>query len=115
MSKTKDSGEDLGKAFDELGSGVINAVAGCAGAGCELNGLVDSEGREVNIVLWAVLDISTEVSAKLLRRNGVVVDIAFDLVVLLALVGEGLEEGRASSTRATEYDYGELSEWKQRE
>ena len=55
------------------------------------NCLFNREGRKVDVVLGAVLDISTVMAVNVRRGNGVVVDRARDRNIFVTEVCEGLE------------------------
>lgn len=79
--------------------------SGHLGARCEAKGLVDGEGGEVDVVLLAVDNISTELVAEVVRCDaGGVVHEAVDGVVGFVLVGERFEEGGAACARAAKDD-----------
>lgn len=46
----------------------------------------------MDVVLWAVLDIAAEVFTEVVGGDGVVVDVALNGVVLLAVIGERLQK-----------------------
>ena len=87
MTQTEYGLEHLGDLTDMLlARHAGEAVLRRAHLGRETERLVDLESGEVDIVLLAVNDIATMVSLDLRGRKRVVVNGAFDTVVLLALI-----------------------------
>ena len=105
MAETEYSGKDVGDGFDVVlpAFSVCSRVRGTS-LGCEPDRFLDGEGREVDVVLRRVLDVTAIISGDLLGGQGVVVDIALNFVVGIALVCEHLEERRASGAWTTQHD-----------
>lgn len=82
-----------------LSTGLGDSGLGCTCCSGEGEGLSDGEGGEMDIVLGAILHVATIVLSDFLRRQGIVMDIAINVVVLAALVGQILEEGATSRSR----------------
>jgi hypothetical protein len=59
----------------------------------------------MDVVFWAVLDVSAEMVADVLGRERIVMDVALDGVVFGALIGQGFQQCGAARARATEYHW----------
>lgn len=70
--------------------------------------MIDQERLTMNIVLINVEDVATVMLLKLFRRNGIIRHLAVDGLVLVALIGDDLEEGAASTAGLSENDCGRL-------
>ena len=87
MAETKYSGKDVGDGFDVIFPAF--AVGSCVwgtSLGCEPNRFLDGEGREMDVVLGRILDVTTIIGGNFLGGEGVVVNIALDLVIGIALI-----------------------------
>jgi hypothetical protein len=58
----------------------------------------------VNVVLWAIYDVSAEMLPDVFRGKRVVRNLTLYSMVLSTLISEGLEEGAASRPRFTKND-----------
>jgi hypothetical protein len=78
MLQTEDRRKDLGELVNKFRSGGVDSCLGNAGLGREIEGLLDREGGEVNVVLWTILYIATVMPGNLVGGEGVVMDIPLD-------------------------------------
>jgi len=105
MTKTEDGGEDVGDFFDKLvPSLTIRSCMWGASLGREPDRFLDGQGGEVNVVFGGVLDVTAIVSSDILWSEGIIVDVAPNGVVSIALVRKHLEERCASGSWATQHD-----------
>lgn len=105
MVKTKGSREDVSDFFDKVTPGLtIRSHVWRPGLGSESDCFLDGQGREMNIVLGRVLDITTIMSGDLLRGERAVSNIALNIVVCVTLVCEYFEKCRASGSWTAQYD-----------
>jgi len=106
MTKPENSGQDVGDGFDVVvpALAVRSRVWGTS-LGCEPNRFLDGEGREMNVVLGGVLDVTAIVIGDLLGGQGTVVDITLDVVVGIALVCDHFEERCASRSWAPQHNW----------
>lgn len=102
MPQTEDSDEDISERLPEVLARLIEAGTGRASTGGELDGLLDSEGREVDIVFGRVLNVASEVLLEFGRGERIVVNVAGHRAVLFPMVGESLEQSAAASAWASE-------------
>jgi len=58
----------------------------------------------VNVVLWAIYDVSTKMLPDVFRGKRVVRNLSLYSMILSALISEGLEEGAASRPWFTKND-----------
>jgi len=106
MTKSENSGEDVSDGFDV----VVPALTICScvwgtSLGGEPNRFLDGEGREMDVILGGVLNVTAIMGGDLLGSQGTEVDISLDIVVCIALVCEHLEECRASRPWAPQHDW----------
>ena len=96
MSQTKNSGEHFGAVAGEILARPIDAYPGCTRGSGKRKGFADRKRWEMDVVLWAVQDIATEMFLEVVGGDGVVVDVARNSVVLLAVIGERLQKRAAA-------------------
>jgi hypothetical protein len=70
---------------------ILETVMGCTHLGRKPQGLIDRESREMNVILGAINDISTEFLGDLLGGKRVIVDLPFDEMIFCALIGKRLQ------------------------
>jgi hypothetical protein len=80
----------------------------CAHLGGKPQGLVDCEGREMNIVLGAVRDVAAEVLGDVFRGERVVVHFTLNEMIFCALISESFQKRAASRARASQDHCGEV-------
>ncbi len=68
-------------------------------------GFRQPKATEVDVVFWAIQDIATEMFLEVVGGDGVVVDVARNSVVLLAMIGERLQKRGAARPWASQDDY----------
>jgi len=95
MAKTKHSLENSRDLLCVILPRTYQPVARRSGCGRKFKRLVDRQCREVDIVFWAVLDVSSEMFLQIFGGKRVVVDGSLNRVVLLPLVGESFQESTA--------------------
>lgn len=106
MTKAEDSGKDIGDFFDVVVPALtIRSSMWGTSLGRKPNRFLDGEGREMNIVLGGVLDVTTVMSGDFVGSQRIVMDITPDVVVGVALVCEHFEECRASRSRAAQNNW----------
>ncbi len=105
MSQTKNSGEHFGGVVGEILAGPIDADPGCTRGRGKREGFANRKRREVDVVFWTIQDIATEMFLEVVGGDGVVVDVARNRVVLLAMIGERLQKRGAARPWASQDDY----------
>ena len=102
MTKTEDSGENVGDLFDKfLPTLTVRSGTWDASLGRKSDGFLDGQGRKMDIFLGGVLNVTAVVSGNVVRSERIVVDDTLDIVVGITLVCEHLEERCAPGTGAT--------------
>ena len=79
----------------------------CAHLGSKPQRLVDCEGREMNVILWAVRDVAAEVLGNVLWGERIVVHFTLNEVIFCTLISESLQKRAASRAGASEDNWGE--------
>jgi len=106
MTKSENGGEDVSDGFNVVVPALtIRSCVWGTSLGGEPNGFLDGEGREMDVVLGGVLDVTAIMGGDLLGGQGTEVDISLDVVVGTPLVREHLEECRASRPWAPQHDW----------
>ena len=96
MSQPKCRRQNVRFLPSELAPRFSEALAGGTRGSGKVEGLVHRECGEVDIVFRTVLDVAAVVVVYLLGREGVVVDVPLDGVVVCSAICECFEEGGAS-------------------
>ena len=106
VAKAKDGYEDIGYFLDKLVSCLtLRSGVGRTSLGGEPDRFLDGQGREMNVVLWGVLDVAAIMSGDLFGGKGIIVNIALDVVVGITLVCEHLEESSTSGSWTAQNDW----------
>ena len=93
MSQSKDSRQDLCHKVNIFTPSLsLKSSTRCSCLRSELDGLLDSESRKVDIIFRTVLNVSAEVVSDLIMSERIIKHVSFDGVVLLSLIGECLEK-----------------------
>ena len=105
MAKAENGEEDFGDFFDEVVPGLtFESDVGRTSLCGKLDRLLDGEGGEMDIVLWGELDVAAIMTGDIFRGERIVVNVALNVVVGIALVCEHLEEGGASRSWTSQND-----------
>ncbi len=74
----------------------FNSRSRCASLSSKVDGFMDSEGREKDIVLRAVLDVAAVITVDFGRGKGVIVNVSKYRVIFRSTVGKYFEQSRAT-------------------
>lgn len=105
MAETEDGGDNVGGHLVVLLTAVpVDPILWRTSLGGKAEGLADRHGREMYVILRAVLHVAPVMFLNLRRRERIVVAFALNGVVFVRLIREGPEEGRTTSSRASQDD-----------
>ena len=103
MSETKNGGDDVDDLAVVLLAGVvINAVVRSTCLRGEGERLLYSQRWKMDVVLRAVLDVSAVVFVDLLRREGMIMDVALDRMVFVPVISQDAQKGTAARSWASQ-------------
>jgi hypothetical protein len=96
MFQSKNRSENLRHHVHMLRSSFIDSDFWSSHFGSEVKGLLDRQRREMHIVFGTVLHVTAIIFSDFLGCERVVVNLAFDRMILAALVGNRFQERGAA-------------------
>lgn len=104
VSEAKDGSKYIYDTISKLVTSFIASTVWSPSGGSEFQSLFDREGREVNVIFRAVLDVPTVPTTDFCRRDRIVKYIPMGTMIFFPPVGKSLEKSRASRPRPSKYN-----------